>query len=520
MVMKKIYNLLILFGLMAFAGGCTDDFDEINTEPIGVSSVPLSYIFFDMEGAPVANYQRNVNLFPDFYSQYWANTVNSFESGRYEYNDGWIGNQFREHYTNYVTRHYDLIRQAGGMVEEGWNKELYGVETAYTNAVAMAEIFMCYRWIVMIDTYGDLPYFDVSLGEPGKYSTQKDISDDLFSRLANAVGKLSDDSNQFSYGDYDLYFNGDVNKWKRFGNSLRLRLAMRLSNIDAATAQKQAKEAVDAGVMESNDDVARYPLDPTGWYDYLHQMAWSWDNIRISKTFTDHLYSQSSVGEDPRAALWLAYKDGKTGVPFEGVENGYDVLPEGWREKATMNFDNEGYKDFNHATLNCPVMFYSEVCFMKAEAALRGWISGSAQSIFEEGVKASMDYVGVAGDKANAYVAGLTTLSGSNEAQLKQIITQKWIANFPNGQEGWADFRRTDYPDLTLPIEGISGNATVAANKYVKRIRYPDNQHDLNEANLPDGYRSYDDDRMDKMVWWDVKGAEEKGADGLMDSNF
>lgn len=518
--MKKIIYILGI-SLMFTAISCTEHFEEMNTKPNAVIEVNPSYFLSGMFQQVFANYQRNVNLFPDFYSQYFANTIGGFPSGRYEYVDGWIGNQWKEHYTSLLKKSLAISDQ-------------WAEDPSYGNLLAVNEIFTCYWWSRMSDTYGDIPYFGAGAGtaDPVSYNSQEEIYRDILARLEAAVNQLATGEDQLSIDEgYDLLYNSDYQKWQRFGNSLRLRLGMRMSNIDAATAQAVVSDALAQGVMTSNDDVARVPMWSNGWYDYLHQMLWYWDNARVSKTFTDYLYSESSVGEDPRTPFWLIYKrDGEAVTKediglstYDGLENGYGTsMPEDRNARATINlFGN--YVDFSGEGENqmyCPVMNYSEVLFLQAEAALRGWGSGDANSLFEQGIQASMDYVGVDAGAAQAYIDGVADLTGSNEAQLKQIITQKWIANFPNGVEGWADFRRTDYPDITLPIDGVSGNSSVAANNYVKRIRYPNNQHELNEASMPSGLNTYDKDRMDIKVWWDVKGSEEKGTDGLMDSNF
>lgn len=488
--MKRILFQLLFVGILLFVTSCTKDFDNINTPKTSVTKVPPAYLFLNMEGAPFANYQRNVNLYPDLYSQYWANTVDGFGSPRYEYNDGWIGNQWKEHYDNYVRFQKDLVEQAG-------------TNPIFSNEIAESEIFICYRWAVITDANGDIPYVGASEGKVVKYTAQKDIYYDLLARLTKAVNTLKEDATQVSFGDYDLMYKGNVAQWKKFGNSLRLRLAMRMSNVDPQKAQAEAVAAITAGVMESNADAAKMPIDPSSWTDYLHQMAVNWGNVRVSKTFTDYLNTQSSV-VDPRANLWLTKTPAGT---FEGVANGYlkpTVSVPDWESKSTMN-RNSDYKDFG-VNLAVPILFYSEVVFLKAEATLRGWVPGDVTALYKAGVKASMDYVGVANADANAYIATLPAVSGSNEAKLKQIITQKWIGNFPNGVEAWADFRRTDYPDLRLPIDGVSGNASVAPNTFVKRIRYPDNQHNLNEKSMPESLNTIAKDRMDVKVWWDKTG--------------
>jgi len=495
---------------------CTKDFEEMNTIPNAVTEVNPAYFLSGIEQAVFANYQRNINLYPDLYSQYFANTVRGFGSPRYEYNDGWIGNQWKEFYSEHLRKSIAINKQ-------------YKDNPIYAEELAINEILICYWWSRMTDTYGDIPYFGAGEGVTVPYNTQQEIYTDLFARLESAVNSLPGSGTQVNYGEYDLIYKGDVQKWKKFGNSLRLRLAMRISKADPTKAAAVASSAILAGVMTSNDDVAKVPMWKSGWYDYLHQTAWFWGNVRVSKTFTNYLYSESSVGEDPRTPLWLTYQRDDEAVTreslglatYNGLENGYGInMPTDKYDRATINLFG-GYKDFSGEGVNamyCPIMFYSEVLFLQAEAALRGW-GGDANALYKQGIQASMNYVGVDATAAQSYIAGVADLSGSNEAKLKKIITQKWISNFPNGVEGWADFRRTDYPDLTLPIDGISSNATVAPNTYVKRIRYPNNQHDLNSKSIPAAFNTLDKDRMDIRLWWDVAGTETKVA-GLMNSNF
>lgn len=510
--MKKriLFSVVVLLTLIV---GCTDDFEEINTDPSAVLRVEAGILFSPLLQNPIRNYQRNVNLYPDFFVQYWANTVSGFESPRYEYVDGWIGNQWKEFYTQTLAESNTLI-------------DWYGDDPAHVNALAQLEIWMCSEWARMAQTYGDIPYFGAGLGESVAFNTEQEIYYDLFDRLAKAVDAIdASDTSQYAYSSaQDLFFQGDLNKWKRFGNSVRLRLAIRLSNVDPTKAQTEAAAAVNAGVMESNSDGVYIPIWANGFNDYLHKMAVEWDNIRVSKTFADLLYSQSS-SEDPRAQKWLAYEDGSTladsGV-FSGLENGYDLVPESAIDFATLNFTE--YSNFSgnggDVLLSMPIMHYSEVLFIRAEAALRGWVAGDANALYLEGVQASMDLVGADPADASAYMSAIPTLSGSNEAQLKQLITQKYIANFPTGIEAWVDFRRTDYPDISLPLDGVSSNAPVAQDTWVKRIRYPNDVHNFepNEL-LPASRNTIDADRMDIRLWWDTADTKTKSG-GLMNSNF
>lgn len=520
--MKKYNLILFVLGLIVLSSSCSDDFGDMNTPSDSVTEVEPKFFFNAMQQQVLANYQRNVNLYPDLYSQYWGNTVSGFGSARYEYVDGWIGNQWREHYTVNLRRALAI-------------QETVGEDPNFVDAIAIKEIWMCYAWSRMTDTYGDIPYFGAGKGERTPYSSQQEIYDDLLKRLDVAINAITGDSEQYVYDDgYDLIYDGDVVQWQKFGNSLRLRLAMRLSNVDPTRAQAEAAAAVNgpSGLLASNADVVKVPLWSKGWYDYLNQMGWNWNNIRMSKTFSNHLYNQSSAGEDPRASIWFAYQvegEPKTKEEagfdiYDGIENGFNLVPSDSDENyATINLEG-GYVDFvgdgAEDAMYCPVMFYTEVLFLQSEAAMRGWISGDANALYKQAVEASMDYVGVDATEASAYVDGLPNLSGANESSLKQLITQKWLANFPNGVEAWADFRRTDYPDITLPKDGVSGSASVASGTWVKRVRYPNSAHLNNEESMPSDKNTIDTDRMDSKVWWDTADTKTKNGGGLMNSNL
>lgn len=513
--MKKSI-ILILSAFLAFVS-CTEDFEEVNTRKDAIVKPEPGQLFTVIVTVPVFNYQRNVNLFADFYSQYWANTVSGFESGRYEYVDGWIGNMWREWYT-------------GGLEDIITLRNLYGEDPRFNNLIQVLEIWEASEWTRMTDQYGDIPYFGAGEATSVPYNSQQEIYYDLFDRITAAVNAIdANDDSQFTLevpGQVgpDLIFNWDLDKWKRFGNSLRLRMAMRISNVDSGRAQSEAVAAINAGVMQSNADVAHIPAWNRGFYDYLRNMGVAWDNIRCSKTFLDIMYDQTSI-EDPRTRIWFAYKESSPlfgSDRLEGVANGYNILPVDANDYATFNADTDyvGFSgDDGEIDHYQPVMLYTEVLFLQAEAALRGWIGGDANALMLEGVRASMEFVGVAPADATAYINALPALSGSNEQKLKQLITQKYISNFPNGKEAWADFRRTDYPDITLPIDGVSSAASVSPGTYVKRIRYPNNAHNTEEDMMPAAQNTIDGDRMDIKVWWDTTGAEAK-SNGLMNSNF
>ncbi|MCG8580673.1 MAG: SusD/RagB family nutrient-binding outer membrane lipoprotein, partial [Bacteroidales bacterium] len=202
--MKNIYTALLAILLLVTSYSCSDDFGDMNVPSDATTKVEPKFFLNKMQQEVFANYQRNVNLYPDLYSQYWANTVSSFGSPRYEYVDGWIGNQWSEMYTRHLRSSQAITDQYGG-------------NEFYIDALAINDIWMCYWWSRMTDTYGDIPYFDASKGNPVPYTAQSEIYDDLFKRLDAAVEAITGGSEQYGYGsEYDLIYKGDVEKWKRF----------------------------------------------------------------------------------------------------------------------------------------------------------------------------------------------------------------------------------------------------------------------------------------------------------------
>jgi hypothetical protein len=525
--MKKILIYLTAI-LITLTVSCTSNFDDMNTNKQVINTPTFDNVFGHIQyyGIVANGYQVTQFLFHDMYSQYFANLASYFYTDQYLYQSDWGIYKWGQFYDVTLVEATDLV-------------SIYSKDETYKNVLSELDIYMCFLWSNMTDTWGDIPYFNVP-GESYTYDSQKSIYYDLLSRLATDVSNInSSDATQYKLDSYDLVFGGDADKWTRFGNSLRLRLAMRLSNVDPVKAESEAVAAINAGCLESNDDVAKIKItqdvDDYGRY-YVRYMCISWNEARISKTFTDYMYSQTSDKSlDPRAQIWLtdsaSYYTGNVltsptlvagNGKYVGLQNGLGSAEYPLPTQATdvhSNVNVIAYKDFIKGQEAFPIMFYSEVLFLQSEAALRGWTSANANNLFKEGIQASMDYVGVTSGNATDYIDKISDLTGSNEARLKQIITQKWIADFPEGREGWADFRRTDYPDLAMP-KVYNSNSTVAEGKFVKRLNYVENAHLFDEALMPAALNTTTTDRMDYKLWWDVAGAEEKGTDGLMTTNF
>ena len=531
--MKK-YIIPVLASL-ALLASCAK-FDEMNTDPTAVTDAMVQphFIFGRLLYHGMCNdHQRNFNLNDDMYAHYFSEGLGWTDYWRY--NEGWGNIYWRDFYTE-RQREFLLL------------DKFFGDDAEYNGMKAANDIYNVILWLRVIDRYGDAPYKDAQgeyagNGNTMPYTSIADIYPDLIARLQKDV-TLLDNPGSKTYYDYDYLYGNDWAKWKKLGNTLIMRLAMRLSNTSLAANAKTAFSGAVAGAMSAASDYARISCDSSVWGDYYDRTYSDWKNTFTSADFMSVLngtnagYATGVV--DPRREFW--FTQGYKMVTVDGKEekvlvpNGWDGFPNGNYEIDTRDAvkeahggtnsfaglniaDANGFFYFaNHSKSNQNLSWclasYSETCFLKAEAALRGWISGSAESFYKEGIKASMDEVAwfitkSGGDKTisaadqNAYIAALPAF-GTGETALRNIMIQKWIAIFPNSPEAWCDQRRTGYPDyksgvFTYPT--IHPSSLVSAGNIVQRIPYPDNEYNTNVDNMPAKYKDGTRDQQSNLYW-------------------
>ena len=509
--MKKINIILMMFSAFVLftLGSCTKNFDSINTPPTALTKVTPNLLFFPLKGVSEADYQRNYSLFDDFYAEYFSD-VTFFTSSRYDYVDGWAGTGWREFYDTYLPDYYGIVDNNKG--------------AAYKNMRAIAQIWICYAWQRMTDRWGAIPYKGAGKGKAVPYESQDSIYMSLLKRVKAATDSIDvNDGSQYNPGDYDFLYNGDYAEWKKFGNSLLLRMSMRISEVDPGLAKQYAQAAINSGVFNSNTDNAWVNQDPSAWYDYYDHIDIAWHNVAIAKKLVNVCLNASTSGMDPRLPLWCipGTNDNWQGFP-SGISSAQMPSDYNWHNYAQINM-NSYFKPGRVKAgtgMSYPVMTYSEVLFDEAEAAMRGWYAGDYNALYKQAIDVSMQEVGVSESAAQAYIAGLPPLTGVNEASFKIFMTQKWLALFPNGVEAWAEFRRTGYPLTQADYVNVSSSASVAQGDWVARLRYVNNEHDNNAANLPSGYNTYDNDRMDKCVWWAQQNASGVFPVSMTPQNF
>ena len=378
------------------------------------------------------------------------------------------------------------------------------------NLVAPALVMKSWTYGIMTDLWGDIPYSKANAGDvanPPIYDTQKDIYNGLFadlkqaSDLAGTTGAITGATS--AYGAADLIYTGDMAKWKRFANSLRLRYGLRLSKVDPATAQTQVAAAVSAGVMTSNADNAllKYPGDNTNNSPYYNTFT-SREDQHVSQTLVNTLkglyITIAASGDttfDPRLPIYAdPILSSPTKVKYVGMPNG---LPEDDATAVGLNNTSRIGTSLRQKTSASVLMRYDEVLFDEAEAAQRGWIPGNAGSLYNAAITASMQYYGIPDATIAAYLA-TPRVAYDPSTGLQQIALQRWISLYNEGTEAYSEWRRTGVPTLKAGSGAITSPQQVA-----RRELYPNSEQSFNNANLQAAITRQGDVTLLGRVWWD-----------------
>ena len=554
----KLYKPLALCALVMGLTACLD-FEELNTNPyapvynpevIGAtpdgididyelsesalqslqgteSAIGSVFANFTYEGV-YNDYQITTNLTHDFYAAYFANNVSDFvtDSPTYRYRDDWSKKRWEHFYDNRTVEEYSQL------IKTFW----FCGKDRYHNAFYITRIYYAFLLSMLTDTYGAVPveYYvkgAMPTDEKVKYMDQKDVYDTIFKLLDQAITKLHNTpaTSQYSLGENDKCYAGDKEKWLRFANTLRLRLALRISNVAPEVAQEQGKKALEdpSGLMQNDDDnmkqTPKYSYI-TGGNENIYTLLYNWSaNVVLSKEMEIAYKEQSSI-LDPRCEiLWwrpTALDDLNQDEPkesdkdFNGCENGETALGRSYTTiySPSRVFIKQDQRKLDRKHWWCygreiTWLGYSESLFLCTEASLLKWSAEDPKDLYKKGIEASFSYYQIGADKEGqdkieAYMNNLKGLEAFNgtdrEAQLEQIITQKWIAVYPNGNEGWAEFRRTDYPRfMKTPKNGNNSGGEVPNGKFIKRLRYPDS-----ESSNPN--RPKDVDTQGTRLWWDI----------------
>ena len=544
---KIISYIASTLSVATLLSGCTGAFEDMDTDPYGVTDEELlqdnNYIgahFSSMQKSIYYNkdgwgwdFQTIQNLTSDIWSGYMA-TPSTFNMGGQDTQSYVLPSSWTDTFWNYT---YDAIMIDQLKVQE--KCEEMGIET-YAHFNAINTILRVFGMSRIVDEYGPIIYSHY--GETmtgGVYDAAQDAYKLFFEELTEASNVLYDYSQRegiASFSNFDMAYGGDLTKWLKLCNTLRLRLALRVVKYDASWAKTEGEAAISApgGLLQSGEG---FIISGFEWMHPLYTCSVEYNDMFISANVKSILGGYN----DPRldffgSAKRLELTDGTTSNEILGIRSGIpnlDILTD--RYKAVIaNINVE-------PSTPGVIMSSAEPYFLLAEAALRGWnAGGTAKSYYEQGVRASFSEWGVSG--VDDYLAShvvpadfvdpLTLVSSSDaeivalaaenntvaastvtpcwddaeddEERLEKIITQKWIAGFPEGKNAWAEWRRTGYPKLFLIRQNNSGG-TIPTELGVRRI--PFIQDEVN--NNPEGYAQAVEllggpDNGATRIFWDV----------------
>lgn len=363
------------------------------------------------------------------------------------------------------------------------------------NMAATGWILRSWVFQHMTDLWGDLPYTQALKGDAEgeeasttpPYDTQHDLYYALFEDLKAAVDMIDPDGETFDAED--LLYGGDMEKWRKFANSLRLRLAVHLSEVDPDKAATEAAAAVAAGVFTSNADDAKLVYAATAPNQNPMHVGFSErpGDYRVSATLIDAL---EQLG-DPRLGI---YAD-----PAEDTGE-YTGMPNGMPDNHGIGFANVSKLGEWFLRPETPAVFlsYAEVLLLQAEAAERGWIAGDPAQLYEAAITASLELYGISSGDIATYLAQ-PEVAYDPARGLEQIALQKWIVLFDQGVEAYTEWRRTGVPSL------VAGPANTNGDLIPVRLPYPVEEQAINRSNLQAASERQGGATINDPVWWDVR---------------
>ncbi|WP_035806051.1 SusD/RagB family nutrient-binding outer membrane lipoprotein [Lunatimonas lonarensis] len=516
--MKKILKSVFtgLFALL-LVSGCDNGFDEMNINPVQPTSLDPIYLMnraalFSTISSTTLNYESAI------VQQIVSPNGGVLAGGNFnQLNRAFSIGTWNKYYRDVLKHTVDVKR----FTRDDPNRN---------NLYQMARILHAMSAMILTDTFGDVPYFEAGLGYlEGKidpaYDRQEDIYLDIFNELQQATASLNP-SGRIETGD--IFYGGDIAKWRRLGYSLMLRAAMRHSKVNPTRAREWVERAVAGGVMASNADNMLIRHD----FNYSNELgntlnATEANNFYLAEPFQQFLSSKNDPRLGSIAVRFIGAGSGPdqnnalAGNPAPGVtlsRNPADQMG------FPMGFDNQtiggvvqarGLRSFYEfsqvdrtrmTARDAPIFHvtYSQTSLLLAEAAQRGWIAGSPSEFYAQGIRAHMQQMAVYGASTAIPQSAIDAFVNANPldpgSALQQIGEQYWVASFLNGYEGFANFRRTGYPALTpnpYPGRDISGD-------FIRRLSYPDAEFSVNNANIQAAVARQGPDNLDTRVWWDT----------------
>lgn len=520
--MKKIISLILLIGVL---GSCTKNFESINQDPNQISDEMLQQDF-NLVGSPFSGMLFNLfghQIEEDLCYDSWMGYMGTPTP--------FVGNVNNTTYyirwNTYWNRAYGSVmspaKQVGQLAKDN-NLPLFGTWAKLVKVLSISKLTA---------VHGPVIYSNYGSTDPViKYDKESDLYNLFFSQLDSVQTDFNANKDYKGFAKFDPSYKGAITSWMKLVNSLRLRLAMRISKIAPDIAKTQGEKAMSdpAGLIETNAD--NFIVSLLGDKIPVAVICFEWDDTRMGAVMESFLggLKDGRVSKyfSPAASSSL-YADHPS-FPYKGIRNGAYVAAKIDRVPfSTVSQDFRSVQTRRGFTA-------AEVKFLKAEAGLRGWAgAGDPKTNYEDGVKLSFADWGAGGvdayladntskplnyvdpvDSRNNFTASSTVTAAwneldSRELKLEKIITQKWISNFTNGLESWVDFRRTGYPKIPHVAKNDSSPdwGVIAADQWIKRMPFVNGERTGNEQGVADAVTKMGAGAKDDIatrLWWDTGG--------------
>ena len=461
--------LTIVLATSLFFAGCDSRFVDVNSNPNEPEEVTPNLLLPNVIRSSVNTSVNTAHTTGNLVLQYVSKV--SFNTGIDRYD--WAG-------VGYWDALYSDLRNVEEIVRIGQERDNASYE-------GVGLVLRSWIFSMLTNAYGDVPYLEAIKAEEGENTPAYDSQEAIYRGMLNDLERANELLNPASGAsiDGDILYGGDLMKWKKLANSIRLRLLMRLSE---KQGDIEGIEVVDdfaeiAGnpseypVFEANADNAALEYltsRPNQWPPHTSRVG-TFRTFRMSETLTTAMKDLSdprlSVFGDPTAASEEEGNPEFVGVPNGLTDDASDDFNGGRSFQSSLS-TTKYFEEPNAA--NGLIMTYAEVLFLKAEAAARGWTAEDTETLYEQGLTASMNQYGL--EVPSGYLSQPGVAFESSQA-LQQIGQQKWIALFYTGLEGWFNWRRTGFPDIDPSVDNVNGDQIPV------RFRYPDSEQALNAEN-------------------------------------
>jgi hypothetical protein len=528
--MRK-FKTLIAFSLILFMVACDVEYFD---NPNAPSSVPTAALFNN-------NMKRAVDATQDgwFSGRFTYVTMQYWQQSEYGDEDRYV---YRESMRQTQNTLYEIAENFRAIIRLNVDEDTKleaSVSGDNENQIAVCRIMLAWTFNLMADTWGDIPYYSYGSDNPNfqaltlsgfsdeesklspVYASQEEIYADILKELQEAGAQL--DAGKPGMSGDNLY-NGDVEKWKKFANSLRLRIANKIRGVNSSLASQHINDALSSGVFTSNADNAMFAYEGNDKNASPMYIAWnvnnrsdfavghSFINLLKGENLVDHSHTNVTAGANPNP--FLGIMDPRIHKYAQRNKNGDYVgmfISESSADAATFTIESlpgEMIIGSDAASFAETLMEYAEVCFIQSE--LNGW----DQAWYENGVRASMGKWGVDAADADTYVAALPA------ASMENVLTQNYIALYMQGHTAWMNYRRTGYPKTVIPpyaeysvydptadtwLDKIFTPLVEEVSDLPNRMRYPAQEQTLNGENRKAAVSKLaNGDVIYSPLWWDV----------------